>query len=171
MPAPCQRQRTDWGTETGPIEVAVCSTRLIGDRPLDWRRVSPGSPRSCTNWRRGADGTARAARAIMTTDTCPNGCAAPRDRARGELDRQRDGQGARMMAPSFATMLAADRRRRRCRCPGDLRVALRPPRERSTDLTSTAAALTNDTTLLLASAPAIRPGRTIFDERGVGRLR
>src|SRR6188472_857906 len=27
---------SDWGTETGPIEVAVCSTGLIGDRlPMD----------------------------------------------------------------------------------------------------------------------------------------
>jgi glutamate N-acetyltransferase/amino-acid N-acetyltransferase len=43
---------SDWGTETGPIEVAVCSTGLIGDRlPMD--ACSPGSPRSCTNWAAG----------------------------------------------------------------------------------------------------------------------
>ena len=32
---------SDWGTETGAIEVAVCSTGLIGDRlPMD--KVLPG---------------------------------------------------------------------------------------------------------------------------------
>src|SRR6185437_10600515 len=43
---------SDWGTETGAIEVAVCSTGLIGDRlPMD--KVLPASPRSCTRWRAG----------------------------------------------------------------------------------------------------------------------
>ena len=36
---------SNWGTETGPVEVAVCSTGLIGDRlPMD--KVLAGSPRS-----------------------------------------------------------------------------------------------------------------------------
>ena len=40
---------SEWGTETGAIEIAVCSTGLIGDRlPMD--KVSPVSVRSCTRW-------------------------------------------------------------------------------------------------------------------------
>ena len=41
---------SDWGTETGAIEVAVCSTGLIGDRlPMD-KVLRRRHARSCTRW-------------------------------------------------------------------------------------------------------------------------
>ena len=69
---------SDWGTDTGAIEIAVCSTGLIGDRlPMD-KAAGRGRPRSCTRWRGGLTGGEEAARAIMTTDTrAQTGCAAP----------------------------------------------------------------------------------------------
>ena len=41
---------SDWGTETGAIDVAVCSTGLIGDRlPMDKVLAGVGDGR-CTRW-------------------------------------------------------------------------------------------------------------------------
>ena len=61
---------SDWGTETGPIEVAVCSTGLIGDRlPMD--KVLAGVTEIVHELGGGLTGGEEAARAIMTTDTVP----------------------------------------------------------------------------------------------------
>ncbi len=92
---------SDWGTETGAIEVAVCSTGLIGDRlPMD--RVLGGVKEVVQEMAGGLTGGADAARAIMTTDTVLKQVAL----------HHRDGwtmgamaKGAGMMAPSLATML------------------------------------------------------------------
>ena len=61
---------SDWGTETGAIEVAVCSTGLIGDRlPMD--KVLAGVQEIVHEMAGGLTGGEEAARAIMTTDTVP----------------------------------------------------------------------------------------------------
>ncbi len=61
---------SDWGTETGAIEVAVCSTGLIGDRlPMD--KVLAGVKEVVHEMAGGLTGGEEAARAIMTTDTVP----------------------------------------------------------------------------------------------------
>ncbi|MBV8346266.1 MAG: bifunctional ornithine acetyltransferase/N-acetylglutamate synthase, partial [Mycolicibacterium sp.] len=61
---------SDWGTETGAIEVAVCSTGLIGDRlPMD--KVLRGVTEIVHELAGGLTGGEGAARAIMTTDTVP----------------------------------------------------------------------------------------------------
>ena len=61
---------SDWGTETGAIEVAVCSTGLIGDRlPMD--KVLAGVTEIVHEMAGGLSGGDEAARAIMTTDTVP----------------------------------------------------------------------------------------------------
>ncbi|MBI3691847.1 MAG: bifunctional ornithine acetyltransferase/N-acetylglutamate synthase, partial [Mycolicibacterium aromaticivorans] len=61
---------SQWGTETGPVEVAVCSTGLIGDRlPMD--KVLAGVTEIVHELGGGLTGGDEAARAIMTTDTVP----------------------------------------------------------------------------------------------------
>ena len=57
-----------WGTETGPIEVAVCSTGLIGDR-LPLAKVLAGITEIVHEIHAGLLGGDDAARAIMTTDS------------------------------------------------------------------------------------------------------
>src|ERR1700760_2232559 len=61
---------SDWGTETGAVEVAVCSTGLIGDRlPMD--KVLSGVTNIVHEMHGGLSGGDEAAQAIMTTDTVP----------------------------------------------------------------------------------------------------
>ena len=92
---------SDWGTETGAIEVAVCSTGLIGDRlPMD--KVRAGVTEIVHEMAGGLTGGEEAARAIMTTDTVP------KQIALHHQDRWTVGgmaKGAGMLAPSLATML------------------------------------------------------------------
>ncbi|TRW83357.1 bifunctional glutamate N-acetyltransferase/amino-acid acetyltransferase ArgJ [Mycolicibacterium sp. 018/SC-01/001] len=92
---------SDWGTETGAIEVAVCSTGLIGDRlPMD--KVRAGITEIVHEMAGGLTGGEEAARAIMTTDTVP------KQVALHHQDRWTVGgmaKGAGMLAPSLATML------------------------------------------------------------------
>jgi glutamate N-acetyltransferase/amino-acid N-acetyltransferase len=92
---------SDWGTETGAIEVAVCSTGLIGDRlPMD--RVLGGVKEVVQEMAGGLTGGADAARAIMTTDTVPKQVALHHEDGwtMGAMAK-----GAGMLAPSLATML------------------------------------------------------------------
>ena len=92
---------SDWGTETGAIEVAVCSTGLIGDRlPMD--KVLAGVTEIVHEMAGGLTGGEEAARAIMTTDTVP------KQVALHHSDNWTVGgmaKGAGMLAPSLATML------------------------------------------------------------------
>src|SRR6201981_1220858 len=61
---------SEWGTETGAIEVAVCSTGLIGDLlPMD--KVLAGVTEIVHEMAGGLTGGEDAAHAIMTTDTVP----------------------------------------------------------------------------------------------------
>lgn len=92
---------SDWGTETGAIEIAVCSTGLIGDRlPMD--KVLAGVVDVVHEMAGGLTGGEEAARAIMTTDTVPKQVALhhPGNWTVGGMAK-----GAGMLAPSLATML------------------------------------------------------------------
>ncbi|ABK70668.1 bifunctional glutamate N-acetyltransferase/amino-acid acetyltransferase ArgJ [Mycolicibacterium smegmatis] len=91
---------SDWGTETGAIEVAVCSTGLIGDRlPMD--KVLAGVTEIVHEMAGGLTGGEEAARAIMTTDTVPKQVALHAENwTVGGMAK-----GAGMLAPSLATML------------------------------------------------------------------
>lgn len=94
---------SDWGTETGAIEVAVCSTGLIGDRlPMD--KVLSGVRDVVHDLAGGLSGGEEAARAIMTTDTVPKQVALHHG---GNWTVGGMAKGAGMLAPSLATMLCA----------------------------------------------------------------
>ncbi|MCV7379895.1 bifunctional ornithine acetyltransferase/N-acetylglutamate synthase [Mycobacterium alsense] len=152
---------SDWGTETGAIEVAVCSTGLIGDRlPMD--KVLAGVREIVHEMAGGLTGGDDAARAIMTTDTVP------KQVALHHSDNWTVGgmaKGAGMLAPSLATML--------CVLTTDAAVdaaaldqALRHATAATFDrLDIDGACSTNDTVLLLASgASEVTPAQADLDE-------
>jgi glutamate N-acetyltransferase/amino-acid N-acetyltransferase len=152
---------SEWGTETGAIEVAVCSTGLIGDRlPMD--KVIPGVTEIVHEMAGGLTGGDEAARAIMTTDTVP------KQVALHHQDNWTVGamaKGAGMLAPSLATMLvvittdaAAD--------AAALDAALRRATVVTFDrLDVDGSCSTNDTVLLLSSgASEIAPTQHELDE-------
>ena len=155
---------SEWGTETGAIEVAVCSTGLIGDRlPMD--KVLAGVGEVVHEMAGGLTGGEDAARAIMTTDTVPKQVALhhPDNWTVGGMAK-----GAGMLAPSLATML--------CVLTTDALVevtALETALRRATALTFDrldvdGCCSTNDTVLLLASgASEIRPAQERAGQRGV----
>ena len=152
---------SDWGTETGAIEVAVCSTGLIGDRlPMD--KVLAGVTEIVHEMAGGLTGGEEAARAIMTTDTVP------KQVALHHSDNWTVGgmaKGAGMLAPSLATMLSvittdavAD--------AAALDHALRQATALTFDrLDVDGSCSTNDTVLLLASgASEIAPSQSDLDD-------
>ena len=152
---------SQWGTETGAIEVAVCSTGLIGDR-LPMAKVLAGVDTIVHELAGGLTGGAEAAQAIMTTDTVPKQVALHHD------DNWTVGgmaKGAGMMAPSLATML--------CVITTDavadaaaLDQALRKATARTFDrLDVDGSCSTNDTVLLLASgASELEPSQAELDD-------
>jgi glutamate N-acetyltransferase/amino-acid N-acetyltransferase len=152
---------SDWGTETGAIEVAVCSTGLIGDRlPMD--KVLAGVQEVVHEMAGGLTGGENAARAIMTTDTVPKQVALhhPGNWTVGGMAK-----GAGMVAPSLATMLCvlttdavADAKA--------LDLALRRAAALTFDrLDVDGTCSTNDTVLLLASgASEIAPSQADLDD-------
>jgi glutamate N-acetyltransferase/amino-acid N-acetyltransferase len=152
---------SEWGTETGAIDVAVCSTGLIGDRlPMD--KVLAGITTLVHEMAGGITGGEEAARAIMTTDTVPKQVALhhPDNWTVGGMAK-----GAGMLAPSLATMLvvlttdaAVD--------AAALEQALRTATAKTFDrLDVDGSCSTNDTVLLLASgASEITPGQADLDE-------
>jgi glutamate N-acetyltransferase/amino-acid N-acetyltransferase len=141
------RALSESGVETGAIEVAVCSTGLIGDRlpmgPL-LAGVRAIVPVAAATPEAGAD----AAAAIMTTDTVPKQAGV----------RHADGwsvagiaKGAGMLAPSLATMLSVVTTDV-VATTAQLDEALRNATKYSFDrLDVDGATSTNDTVLLLAS--------------------
>ena len=151
---------SDWGTETGAIEVALCSTGLIGDRlPMD--KVLDGVAEVVHEMAGGLVGGDEAARAIMTTDTVPKQVAVhhPDNWTLGGMAK-----GAGMLAPSLATML--------CVLTTDavadaeaLDRALRSAAAATFDrLDIDGSCSTNDTVLLLSSgASEIAPGQADLD--------
>jgi glutamate N-acetyltransferase / amino-acid N-acetyltransferase len=152
---------SNWGAETGAIEVAVCSTGLIGDRlPMD--RVLAGVDRVVHELAGGLTGGEEAARAIMTTDTVPKQVALhhPDGWTVGGMAK-----GAGMLAPSLATMLCVLTTDAVAE-PGALDHALRRATARTFDrLDVDGSCSTNDTVLLLASgASEIAPCEVDLDE-------
>lgn len=152
---------SDWGTETGAIEVAVCSTGLIGDR-LPMAKVLAGVREIVHEMAGGLTGGEDAAQAIMTTDTVPKQIALhhPNNWTVGGMAK-----GAGMLAPSLATML--------CVLTTDAAVeaealdrALRYATARTFDrLDIDGCCSTNDTVLLLASgASEITPSQAELDD-------
>jgi glutamate N-acetyltransferase / amino-acid N-acetyltransferase len=152
---------SQWGTETGAIEVAVCSTGLIGDRlPMD--KVLAGVEELVHEMAGGLTGGAEAAAAIMTTDTVPKQVALHHE---GNWTLGGMAKGAGMLAPSLATML--------CVLTTDAVVdasaldeALRYATGRTFDrLDIDGSCSTNDTVLLLASgASEITPSQDELNE-------
>ena len=138
---------SDWGTETGAIEVAVCSTGLIGDRlPMD--RVLAGVRAIVHEMAGGLTGGEDAAHAIMTTDTVPKQVALhhPKNWTVGGMAK-----GAGMLAPSLATMLSVVTTDAAVE-PAALDHALRRATAQTFDrLDIDGCCSTNDTVLLLAS--------------------
>ena len=151
---------SDWGTETGAIEVAVCSTGLIGDRlPMD--KVLAGVGHVVHEMAGGLAGGEEAARAIMTTDTVPKQVALhhPDKWTVGGMAK-----GAGMLSPSLATMLCVITTDAVVPA-GALDDALRRAAARTFDrLDIDGCCSTNDTVLLLASgASEIAPAQADLD--------
>ncbi|MFZ2241090.1 MAG: bifunctional glutamate N-acetyltransferase/amino-acid acetyltransferase ArgJ [Gordonia amarae] len=138
---------SNWGTETGAVEVAVCSTGLIGDRlPMD--KVLNGVTEIVHEMGGGLSGGTDAAHAIMTTDTVPKQVALhhPQGWNVGGM-----GKGAGMMAPSLATMLVV-LTTDAVATAGQLDTALRNAAGKTFDrLDIDGSTSTNDTVLLLSS--------------------
>lgn len=152
---------SDWGTETGAIEVAVCSTGLIGDRlPMD--KVLAGVRDIVREMSAGRSGGDEAAQAIMTTDTVAKQVAVhhPDAWTVGGMAK-----GAGMLAPSLATMLCV-LTTDAVAAPAALDAALRRAAARTFDrLDVDGSCSTNDTVLLLASgASGIAPAQADLDE-------
>ncbi len=139
-----------------PIEVAVCSTGLIGER-LPMTELLSGADAAASAL--SADGGLAAAEAIMTTDSVPKLAVAHADGwAVGGMAK-----GAGMLAPGLATMLVVlttdavvD--------AADLDAALRAATRTTFDrIDSDGCMSTNDTVLLLASgASGVAPDPTQF---------
>jgi glutamate N-acetyltransferase / amino-acid N-acetyltransferase len=152
---------SEWGTETGAIEVAVCSTGLIGDRlPMD--KVLAGVGHVVREMAGGITGGEEAARAIMTTDTVPKQAALhhPGNWTIGGMAK-----GAGMLAPSLATMLCVLTTDAVAEA-GALEDALRRATARTFDrLDIDGSCSTNDTVLLLASgASEVAPSQADLDD-------
>jgi glutamate N-acetyltransferase / amino-acid N-acetyltransferase len=152
---------SDWGTETGAIEIAVCSTGLIGDRlPMD--KVLAGVSEIVHDMAGGLTGGDEAAEAIMTTDTVPKQVALHH---RNNWTVGGMAKGAGMLAPSLATMLCVLTTDAVAE-PAALDQALRRAAARTFDrLDIDGCCSTNDTVLLLASgASGIAAPHTDLDD-------
>jgi len=152
---------SDWGTETGAIEVAVCSTGLIGDR-LPMGKLLAGVREIVHEMAGGLSGGEDAAHAIMTTDTVPKQVALHH---RNNWTVGGMAKGAGMLAPSLATMLCVLTTDAVAN-PGALDRALRGASARTFDrLDIDGCCSTNDTVLLLASgASGIAPPQADLDD-------
>lgn len=151
---------TDWGTETGAVDVAVCSTGLIGDRlPMD--KVITGVGHVVHEMAGGLTGGEDAARAIMTTDTVPKRVALHH---RDNWTLGGMAKGAGMLAPSLATMLCVLTTDAVVEA-GALDRALRRATSATFDrLDVDGSCSTNDTVLLMASgASEIAPSQAEID--------
>lgn len=144
---------SNWGTDTGAVEVAVCSTGLIGDRlPMD--KVLAGVTEIVHDMGGGLSGGTDAAHAIMTTDTVPKQVALhhPQGWNVGGMAK-----GAGMLAPSLATMLCVLTTDANATAE-QLDAALRKATSRTLDrLDVDGSTSTNDTVLLLSSGASQIP--------------
>jgi glutamate N-acetyltransferase / amino-acid N-acetyltransferase len=140
----------------GAVEVAVCSTGLIGDR-LPMQLLLRGVDKAAASL--AADGGDDAARAIMTTDSVPKTAVVGRDGwSVGGMAK-----GAGMLAPGLATMLCVlttDADVDAAGCDAALRAATARTFDR---VDSDGCMSTNDTVLLLASgASGVVPAAADF---------
>lgn len=144
---------SNWGTETGAVEVAVCSTGLIGDRlPMD--KLLAGVTEIVQEMGGGLSGGTDAAYAIMTTDTVPKQAALhhPQGWNVGGMAK-----GAGMLAPSLATMLVVLTTDAHASAE-QLDTALRRATAKTFDrLDVDGSSSTNDTVLLLSSGASQIP--------------
>ncbi|MFI5503276.1 bifunctional glutamate N-acetyltransferase/amino-acid acetyltransferase ArgJ [Nocardia asteroides] len=151
---------SNWGTETGAGEIAVCSTGLIGDRlPMD--KLIPAVTEIVHEMGGGMSGGSDAAHAIMTTDTVP------KESAFHHEDKWNVGgmaKGAGMLAPSLATMLVV-LTTDAVATPEQLDQALRKATKYTFDrLDVDGSCSTNDTVLLLANgASGVAPSQDDLD--------
>ncbi|MBC7300321.1 MAG: bifunctional glutamate N-acetyltransferase/amino-acid acetyltransferase ArgJ [Nocardia sp.] len=151
---------SNWGTETGAGEIAVCSTGLIGDRlPMD--KLIPAITEIVHEMGGGISGGSDAAHAIMTTDTVP------KESAFHSEDKWNVGgmaKGAGMLAPSLATMLVV-LTTDAVATPDQLDSALRKATKYTFDrLDVDGSCSTNDTVLLLANgASGVAPAQEDLD--------
>ncbi|WP_194828831.1 bifunctional glutamate N-acetyltransferase/amino-acid acetyltransferase ArgJ [Nocardia sp. XZ_19_231] len=151
---------SNWGTETGAGEIAVCSTGLIGDRlPMD--KLVPGITEIVHEMGGGMSGGADAAHAIMTTDTVP------KESAFHSEDKWNVGgmaKGAGMLAPSLATMLVV-LTTDAVATPDQLDSALRKATKYTFDrLDVDGSCSTNDTVLIMANgASGVAPSQEDLD--------
>jgi glutamate N-acetyltransferase/amino-acid N-acetyltransferase len=142
--------------DIGAIDVAVCSTGLIGLRlPMD--KIAPAIKDLVP--RLSADGGQQAAEAIMTTDTVPKQAGyADEGWSVGGMAK-----GAGMLAPGLATMLVVittDAVVDSERLPDHLTEACRKSFER---IDSDGCMSTNDTVIIMSSgASGVRPGEGDF---------
>jgi glutamate N-acetyltransferase / amino-acid N-acetyltransferase len=151
---------SNWGTETGAIEIAVCSTGLIGDRlPMD--KLIPGLTEIVHELAGGISGGTDAAHAIMTTDTVAKEAAFHHD---GKWVVGGMAKGAGMLAPALATMLSVittDAVATTEQLNRALRAATRLTFDR---LDVDGVSSTNDTVLLLSSgASGVEPSQEDLD--------
>ncbi|HKH56311.1 MAG TPA: bifunctional glutamate N-acetyltransferase/amino-acid acetyltransferase ArgJ [Propionibacteriaceae bacterium] len=159
---PAQGSLTDVGpidwTDVGAIDVAVCSTGLIGLRlPMD--KITSGIGDLVPQLT--GDGGQAAAEAIMTTDTVPKQASyADEGWSVGGMAK-----GAGMLAPGLATMLViitTDALVDSERLPGHLAEACRKSFER---IDSDGCMSTNDTVVLMSSgASGVQPAAKDFQE-------
>ncbi|MFE3319753.1 bifunctional glutamate N-acetyltransferase/amino-acid acetyltransferase ArgJ [Nocardia sp. NPDC059195] len=151
---------SNWGTETGAGEIAVCSTGLIGDRlPMD--KLIPAITEIVHEMGGGMSGGSDAAHAIMTTDTVP------KESAFHSEDKWNVGgmaKGAGMLAPSLATMLVV-LTTDAVATPDQLDSALRKATKYTFDrLDVDGSCSTNDTVLLMANgASGVAPSQEDLD--------
>ncbi|MFE9787259.1 bifunctional glutamate N-acetyltransferase/amino-acid acetyltransferase ArgJ [Nocardia salmonicida] len=151
---------SNWGTETGAGEIAVCSTGLIGDRlPMD--KLVPGITEIVHEMGGGMSGGSDAAHAIMTTDTVP------KESAFHSEDKWNVGgmaKGAGMLAPSLATMLVV-LTTDAVATPDQLDSALRKATKYTFDrLDVDGSCSTNDTVLIMANgASGVAPSQEDLD--------
>ncbi|WP_280508053.1 bifunctional glutamate N-acetyltransferase/amino-acid acetyltransferase ArgJ [Nocardia flavorosea] len=151
---------SNWGTETGAGEIAVCSTGLIGDRlPMD--KLIPAVTEIVHEMGGGMSGGTDAAHAIMTTDTVPKE-ASLHHPAKWNVGGMAKGAG--MLAPSLATMLVV-LTTDAVGTPEQLDSALRKATRRTFDRLDVDGSMsTNDTVLLLANgASEVAPSQEELD--------
>jgi glutamate N-acetyltransferase/amino-acid N-acetyltransferase len=145
------------GLGCGPEHVLVCSTGLIGIPPPVEQVVAGIGPLVAA--RAGGDGGARAARAIMTTDTRPKETV----RRAGPATVGGMAKGAAMLAPNMATMLAVLTTDAAVG-PDALARSLRAAVDASFHtLTVDGCTSTNDTVIVLANGRAGAVGGAEFD--------
>lgn len=140
----------------GPIDVAVCSTGLIGER-LDMPKLFAGLAQAIAT--ADAEGGAAAAEAIMTTDTLIKTSAVREGYAIGGMAK-----GAGMLAPGMATMLCVITTDAVIE-PAALDTALRKATATTFDRVDADGCMsTNDTVILMASGASGIPADERFDE-------